>query len=619
MSKKQRKSLLRISISALLLVAMSLLKTDGIIALICFLIPYLIVAYDILINAFRGMINRSPFDECFLMSVATIGAFCIGEYKEAVFVMLFYQLGELFQGYAVNNSRKSISSLMDIRPDYANIMDENGEFVKVDAYEISVGDYIYVRPGERIAFDGVVEEGDSTLDMSALTGESMPRNVKVSDNVQSGSVNLSGLLKIRVTKEFEESTASKILELVENATANKSASEKFISKFARIYTPIVCLGALLLAVVPPIIIWLCGGELYFTEWIYRALTFLVISCPCALVVSVPLSFFAGIGCASKNGILIKGANYLEALSKVVFAVFDKTGTLTEGVFKVSAVYPSGVRENELFEYAVLAECYSKHPISESLTKSYSKVLDKSRISCFTEMSGLGVSAVVDGKQVYAGNALLMEKYNIDYSVNEDIGTVVYVAVDNSFYGSIVISDMLKKNSADTLKKLKECGVKRTVMLTGDRNAIARRVSVLVKADEFHSELLPSDKLDFLESIISEKPKGRTVVFVGDGINDAPVIARADVGIAMGALGSDAAIEAADVVLMDDDPSKVAAAVRISKKCMSIVYQNIYFSIGVKLLVLLLGALGIVNMWFAVFADVGVMLIAVLNAIRAMKI
>ncbi len=619
MNRKQVNRLGRIITASIMLLLVSILKLDGILGFVCFFIPYIIVGYDILIGAFRGIINRQPFDECFLMSVATVGAFAVGEYGEAVFVMLFYQLGELFQSYAVNKSRKSISSLMDIRPDYAYVMDEKGELVSVDVYELSAGDCFYARPGDRIAFDGIVEEGASSLDMSALTGESLPCNVKKGEGVLSGSVNLSGLLKIRVTKEFEESTASKILDLVENATANKSSSEKFISKFARVYTPIVCMCALILALVPPVVVYSISGNLSFSEWVYRALTFLVISCPCALVVSVPLSFFAGIGCAGKNGVLIKGANYLEALSQIKYAVFDKTGTLTEGVFNVTGIYPHNTTKETLLEYAVLAESYSNHPISESLTKSYSKVLDKNRVSCFTEMSGLGVSAVIDEKNVYVGNASLMEKYNIEFKVNNSIGTVVYVALDNMFIGSIVISDVVKKESAKSLYLLKKYGVKKTVMLTGDKKEIAEKVAKLTGVDEFYSELMPADKLLFVEQLVKQKQKNESVVFVGDGMNDAPVLARSDVGIAMGALGTDAAIEASDVVLMDDNPQKIVTAVKISKKCMGIVRQNIYFSISVKLLVLLLGSLGIVNMWFAVFADVGVMVIAVLNAIRAMRI
>ncbi len=619
MTKKQKRIAYRIIISFILAVTFAVIPLSEVLKLILFLIPFLLIGYDILYGAIRGIIYFQPFDENFLMSVATIGAFLLGEYTEGVFVMLFYQLGELFQSYAVGKSRKSISSLMDIRPDYVNIKNENDDFEKVDPYEIAVGDYIFVKPGEKIALDGTIVEGRSFLDTVALTGESVPREVNIDDDVLSGSINLSGLLKIRVTKEFDESTASKILELVENSSINKSSSEKFITKFARIYTPAVCILSLLLAIVPPIVLFIANGEVLFKEWIYRALTFLVISCPCALVVSVPLSFFASIGGASRKGILIKGANYLEMLSKAKYILLDKTGTLTEGVFVVDEIITQKTDKETLLMYASYAEIFSNHPISESLRKSYTKPLDKSRVSCFTEISGFGVSAIVDNKNVLVGNSKLMEKNKIEYTKLQNYGTLLYVSVDNEYMGCIVISDRIKENTKEALLSLKNNGIKKCIMLTGDKDEVAQFVAECVGVDEYRAQMLPEDKVNFVESVLAECKSSEKVVFIGDGMNDAPVLARADIGVAMGALGSDAAIEAADVVITDDKITKIAQAIKISKKCMSIVYQNIYISIGVKLLVLLLGAFGVANMWFAIFADVGIMFLAVLNSIRAIKV
>lgn len=619
MTNKQKKSLCRIVLSALITIALSFLPYEGSLLFFAYLLPYFVAGYDVLYKAIWGIIHRQPFDENFLMGFATVGALVLGEYSEAVFVLVFYQLGELFQSYAVGKSRRNIAALMDIRPDYANVEGDDGELSKVDPYELSVGDVIVVKPGEKVPVDGVVVDGSSSLDTVALTGESVPRTVGIDEEVLSGCINLSSVLRLRVTKEFDESTASKILEMVENASSKKAVSEKFITKFARIYTPVVCFAALALAVVPPLIVFVLNGMNVFGVWFYRALTFLVISCPCALVVSVPLSFFASIGGAGKCGILVKGANCLEDLSKAGTVVFDKTGTLTRGVFSVVGLHKSFLSENEVLEYAALAESFSDHPISESLKKSYKKTLDKSRVSCFTEMSGLGVSAKIDDKSVLVGNSKLMKEYGIDYAECSEAGTVVHVAIDGKYAGHFLIADVLKENSRRTVSELKKKGVKKCVMLTGDRRSIAEKVAETVGIDSFYAELLPSDKVSVAEGLIAEKHGKETVVFVGDGINDAPVLARADVGVAMGALGSDAAIEAADVVLMDDDPLKLVKAVSISKKCMSIVYQNIVFAIGIKVFFLLLGAFGIAGMWLAIFADVGVMVLAVLNSVRALNI
>lgn len=619
MNARQKNSLIRIVVSLGLCIALWLIRPTGLIALIGFLVPYLIVGYDVLYGCFLGIKNKSPFDENFLMSIATVGAFVLGEYTEGVFVLLLYQVGELFQSYAVGRSRKSISDLLDIRPDYTYIENEAGELVKADPYDVSEGDYVFVKTGEKIALDGIVSEGESTVDTSALTGESVPRSVKSGDHIYSGSINLTGMLKIKVTKNFDESTASKILELVESSGLKKSKSENFIKKFARYYTPAVVLSAVALAVIPPMIIFAFAGRSVFSLWLYRALTFLVISCPCALVVSVPLTFFAGIGCAGKNGILIKGASYIEALSKASYLVFDKTGTLTEGVFSVVEICGKNAPQEQVLEYAALAESYTAHPIGESLKKSYGKTIDKSRVSCFTEMSGYGISAKIDRSDVLVGNAKLLRKNGIEFDEVESIGTVVYVALDSKYIGHILISDSIKAGADRAVTEAKELGIKAVYMLSGDKKAIADSVSSTIGIDKAFSELLPDGKVQRLEDIISLKKTGETVIFVGDGLNDAPVLARADVGIAMGAFGTDAAIEAADVVVMDDKISKVPLAVRISKKCMSIVLQNIVFAIGVKLLFLIFGAFGIADMWLAVFADVGVMIIAVLNAIRALKI
>ena len=619
MTKKQKRTAIQIAVSLVLTLIFAFLPVNTYVKFVLFLIPYLSVGYEILFDACRGILNRQPFDENFLMAVATIGAFALGEYSEAVLVMLFYQLGELFQSYAVGKSRQSISSLMDIRPDYVYIEDENKQLIKKDPYDIEIGDYIFVKPGDKIALDGIIEEGNSTLDTVALTGESVPRSASVGDEVLSGFVNMSGLIKVRVTKLFDESTASKVLELVENATFNKSKSEKFISKFARIYTPIVCLSALAFSIIPPTVIFLINGNNTFGEWIYRALTFLVISCPCALVVSVPLSFFAGIGGAGKKGILIKGANYLEALANTKYVVFDKTGTLTEGVFEITDIHDNKIPEEELIEYACLAEIYSTHPISESLRKSYIKPLDKSRVLCFTEKSGFGVSATIDGKSVLVGNSKLMNENNIEYTECDGVGAVLHIAIDGVYQGHILISDRIKANSGKAVNELKNIGVKKCCMLTGDRKLIGEYVAKKTGIDEVHTELLPTDKVSIVSEMLTKKQDKDKLVFVGDGINDAPVLACSDIGVAMGALGSDAAIEAADVVLMDDDPYKLVSAIKIAKKCMSIVYSNIYFAIGVKILFLILGALGKTNMWHAIFADVGVMVLAVLNSIRAMNV
>ena len=618
MNRKQKRMLWRILAAAALLLVLHFVPVQGALRFLLYMIPYAVVGYDILIKAVKGVKNRQPFDENFLMAVATVGAIALGDYAEGVAVMLFYQIGELFQSYAVGRSRQNISALMDIRPDYANIEGGDGELTQVDPDEVGVGSVIVVRPGEKVPIDGVIVEGHATLNTSALTGESLPREVQEGDEVISGCVNMSGLLRIRTTREFGESTVSKILELVENASSRKSAPENFITRFARVYTPAVCYGAVALAVLPPVVRLAMGMEAQLGEWVLRALTFLVISCPCALVVSIPLSFFAGIGGASRDGVLVKGSNFLEALSRTKTVVFDKTGTMTRGVFAVSGVYPEGMSEAELIELAALAESYSSHPISQSLKKAYGQAIDAARVCDVEEISGHGVTAKVDGRLVAAGNERLMARMGVEAKPCEGVGTVVHVAVDGAYAGCILIADQVKPGAKDAIAALHRVGVTRTVMLTGDRDAVAQQVAAELGIDEVHSGLLPADKVTRVEGILAGKGKGEMVAFVGDGINDAPVLSRADVGIAMGALGSDAAIEAADVVLMDDDPRKIAAAIAIAKKCLRIVYQNIVFAIGVKAVCLVLGALGIAGMWAAIFADVGVMVIAVLNAIRAMR-
>ena len=618
MNRKQKRMLWRILAAAALLLVLHFVPVQGALRFLLYMIPYAVVGYDILIKAVKGVKNRQPFDENFLMAVATVGAIALGDYAEGVAVMLFYQIGELFQSYAVGRSRQNISALMDIRPDYANIEGGDGELTQVDPDEVGVGSVIVVRPGEKVPIDGVIVEGHATLNTSALTGESLPREVQEGDEVISGCVNMSGLLRIRTTREFDESTVSKILELVENASSRKSAPENFITRFARVYTPAVCYGAVALAVLPPVVRLAMGMEAQLGEWVLRALTFLVISCPCALVVSIPLSFFAGIGGASRDGVLVKGSNFLEALSRTKTVVFDKTGTMTRGVFAVSGVYPEGMSEAQLIELAALAENYSSHPISQSLKKAYGQAIDAARVCDVEEISGHGVTAMVDGRLVAAGNERLMARMGVEAKPCEGVGTVVHVAVDGAYAGCILIADQVKPGAKDAIAALHRVGVTRTVMLTGDRDAVAQQVAAELGIDEAHSGLLPADKVTRVEGILAGKGRGEMVAFVGDGINDAPVLSRADVGIAMGALGSDAAIEAADVVLMDDDPRKIAAAIAIAKKCLRIVYQNIVFAIGVKAVCLVLGALGIAGMWAAIFADVGVMVIAVLNAIRAMR-
>ena len=620
MNKKQKKVLTRIIVAAVLMVVLSLLPVDGWLKFVLFMIPYLVIGHDILLKAWKGILNRQVFDENFLMAVATIGAILLGDYKEGVAVMLFYQIGELFQSYAVGKSRRNISELMDIRPDYANIEKEDGTLEQVDPDEVEIGSVIVVQPGEKVPIDGVIEEGRTSLNTSALTGESLPREVGVGDEVISGCINMSGVLKIRTTKEFGESTVSKILDMVENASSKKSRSENFISKFAKYYTPAVCYGALALAVLPPLVrLLFLGMAPEWGDWVMRALTFLVISCPCALVISIPLSFFAGIGGASNAGVLVKGSNYLETLSETKYVVFDKTGTMTQGVFEVSGVHHSSMDTEKLLEYAALAECHSSHPISKSLKKAYGKPLDPSRVTDVEEISGNGVTAKVDGVRVAAGNSKLMEKLGVDCMECHSVGTVVHMAVDGKYAGHILISDQIKPHAKEAIAALKKCGVKKTIMLTGDRREAARQVAEELGIDEVHSELLPGDKVAQVEKLLDEKGEKEKLAFVGDGINDAPVLSRADIGIAMGALGSDAAIAAADIVLMDDDPLKISKAIRISRKCLRIVYENIYFAIGVKVICLILGALGIANMWAAIFADVGVMVIAVLNAIRALNV
>ena len=616
MTKKQKKSLTRIIIAALLMIILKFLPAEGWLRFVLYMIPYLVVGYDILRKAFKGILNKQVFDENFLMAVATIGAITLGNYTEGVAVMLFYQIGELFQSYAVGKSRRNISELMDIRPDYANI-EKDGELEQVDPDEVEVGTVIVVQPGEKVPIDGVIEEGSSTLNTSALTGESVPREAAAGEEVISGCINLTGLLKIRTTKEFGESTVSKILDLVENSSSKKSRSENFISKFAKYYTPVVCYGALALAFIPPIVLLIMGKPTMWGDWIYRALTFLVISCPCALVISIPLSFFAGIGGASNQGVLVKGSNYLETLAQTSYVVFDKTGTMTQGVFEVSGVHHNEISDEKLLEYAALAECSSSHPISKSLQKAYGKPIDRNRVTDIEEISGNGVTAKVDGISVAAGNAKLMKRLGISYQECHHVGTVIHMAVDGKYEGHILISDILKPHAKEAIAELKKAGIKKTVMLTGDSKRVADQVAKELGIEEVYSELLPADKVSKVEELLHQKSEKEKLAFVGDGINDAPVLSRADIGIAMGALGSDAAIEAADIVLMDDDPLKISKAIKIARKCIHIVYENIYFAIGIKILCLILGALGIANMWMAIFADVGVMIIAVLNAIRTL--
>ena len=616
MNKKQKKMLLRIIIAAVLIVVFSLLPAEGYLRFVLFMIPYLVIGYDILKKAFKGILNKQVFDENFLMAVATVGAILLGDYSEGVAVMLFYQIGELFQSYAVGKSRRNISELMDIRPDYANI-EKDGTLEQVDPDEVEIGTIIVVQPGEKVPIDGVITEGTSTLNTSALTGESLPRDAKAGDEVISGCINMTGLLKIRTTKEFGESTVSKILELVENSSSRKSKSENFISKFAKYYTPAVCYGALALAFIPPIVLLIMGKPAMWGDWIYRALTFLVISCPCALVISIPLSFFAGIGGASNQGILVKGSNYLETLAQTKYVVFDKTGTMTQGVFEVSGIHHNEMPDEKLLEYAALAECYSSHPISKSLQKAYGKPIDRNRVTDIEEISGNGVIAKVDGISVAAGNTKLMNRLGIAYQDCHHVGTVVHMAIDGKYAGHILISDIIKPHAKEAIAELKKAGISKTVMLTGDSKRVADQVAGELGIQEVYSELLPADKVSRVEELLNQKSEKDKLAFVGDGINDAPVLSRADIGIAMGALGSDAAIEAADIVLMDDDPLKISKAIKIARKCIRIVYENIYFAIGIKILCLILGALGIANMWVAIFADVGVMILAVLNAIRTL--
>ena len=624
MTKKQKKMLSRILITAVMLAALYFLPVTGWPRLALYLAAYLVIGYDILKKAGQGILNGRVFDENFLMAVATVGAFALaiyeksGDYNEAIAVMLFYQIGELFQSYAVGKSRKNISALMDIRPDYANI-EQDGQLVQVDPDEVAIGTVIVVQPGEKVPIDGVVTEGSSTLNTSALTGESLPRDAREGDEVISGCINMTGVLKIRTTKAFGESTVSKILELVENSSSRKSRSEDFIAKFARVYTPAVCYSALALAVLPPVIRLIGGMDGQWEQWVYRALTFLVTSCPCALVVSIPLSFFAGIGGASKEGVLIKGSNYLETLSQVKTVVFDKTGTLTKGVFEVTAVHHSDMDERKLLEYAALAECASSHPISKSLQKAYGKTIDRSRVTDIQEISGHGVTACVDGHTVAAGNSKLMTQLNIPYHDCHSVGTIIHMAVDGQYAGHIVISDVVKPHAKEALAQLHKAGVSRTVMLTGDAKKVAEAVAAELGVDEVHSELLPGDKVAQVEALLAQQKGRDKLAFVGDGINDAPVLSRADIGIAMGAMGSDAAIEAADIVLMDDDPAKISKAIKISRKCIGIVYQNIVFALAVKFACLALVAVGAADMWAAIFADVGVMVLAVLNAIRALRV
>ena len=616
MNKKQKKMLIRIIVAAVLIVFFSKLPIDGYVRFGLFMIPYLVIGYDILQKAFKGIRNKQVFDENFLMAVATVGAILLGDYSEGVAVMLFYQIGELFQSYAVGKSRRNISELMDIRPDYANI-EVDGKLEQIDPDEVEIGTVIVVQPGEKVPIDGVIIDGVSILNTSALTGESLPRDAKAGDEVISGCINMTGVLKIRTIREFGESTVSKILELVENSSSRKSKSENFISKFAKYYTPVVCYGALALAFIPPIVLLIMGKPAMWGDWIYRALTFLVISCPCALVISIPLSFFAGIGGASNQGVLVKGSNYLETLAQTSYVVFDKTGTMTQGVFEVSGVHHNEISDEKLLEYAALAECSSSHPISKSLQKAYGKPIDRNRVTDIEEISGNGVTAKVDGISVAAGNAKLMKRLGISYQECHHVGTVIHMAVDGKYEGHILISDILKPHAKEAIAELKKAGIKKTVMLTGDSKRVADQVAKELGIGEVYSELLPADKVSKVEELLHQKSEKEKLAFVGDGINDAPVLSRADIGIAMGALGSDAAIEAADIVLMDDDPLKISKAIKIARKCIHIVYENIYFAIGIKILCLILGALGIANMWMAIFADVGVMIIAVLNAIRTL--
>jgi Cd2+/Zn2+-exporting ATPase len=625
MSKKQKKMLTRIMAAAFGVILLNFVPVTGILRFTLYLAVYLVIGYDILKKAGRGILNRRMFDENFLMAVATIGAFALavysksGDYNEAIAVMLFYQIGELFQSYAVGKSRRNISALMDIRPDYANV-ECDGKLEKRDPDEVGIGSIIVVQPGEKVPLDGIVVEGSSSLNTSALTGESLPRDVRQGEEVISGCINMTGVLKVRTTKQFEESTVSKILELVENSGSRKSKSEHFISKFAKVYTPAVCYGALALALLPPVIeMVFLGQAAQWGVWIYRALTFLVISCPCALVISIPLSFFAGIGGASKAGVLIKGSNYMETLSQTKYVMFDKTGTLTKGAFEVSAVHHNELEEEKLLEYAALAECASSHPISKSLQKAYGKEIDRNRVSDIREISGHGITAVVDGHEVAAGNDKLMKKLGLKYHECHTAGTIIHMAIDKKYAGHIVISDVVKEHSKEAVAELKKAGIKKTVMLTGDSRKAAEQTAKTLGIDQVYSELLPRDKVQKVEELLLEKEGKEKLVFVGDGINDAPVLTRADIGIAMGAMGSDAAIEAADVVLMDDDPLKISKAIKISQKCLRIVYQNIIFALAIKFACLGLGALGIANMWFAIFADVGVMIIAVLNAVRALRV
>ena len=617
MNKKQKKMLTRIIIAFVLIVVLSLLPVDGYLEFALYMIPYLVIGYDILIKAFKGIRNKQVFDENFLMAVATIGAILLKDYKEGTAVMLFYQIGELFQSYAVGKSRRNITELMDIRPDYANI-ENDGKLEKVDPDEVEIGSIIVVQPGEKVPLDGVIVEGTTTLNTSALTGESLPRSAKPGDEIISGCIDMTGVLKIRTTKEFDESTVSKILELIEESSSRKSRSENFISKFARYYTPAVCYGALALAVLPPLVnLVILHNPTMWSQWIYRALTFLVISCPCALVISIPLSFFAGIGGASNAGVLVKGSNYLETLSETKYVVFDKTGTLTKGVFEVAGVHHNTMEQSKILEYATLAESFSSHPISRSLKTAYGKEINQNRVTDVEEISGNGVTAKVDGTPVAVGNVKLMKRIGVEAVECHQVGTVIHVAIDGAYAGHILISDVPKPTSKDAIANLKKNGIKETVMLTGDIDRVAQQVAGELGVDRVYSELLPADKVSKVEELLAKKSEKEKLAFVGDGINDAPVLSRADIGIAMGAMGSDAAIEAADVVLMDDDPIKIVKAIRIAKKCMRIVYENIYFAIGIKVICLILGAVGIANMWVAIFADVGVMVLAVLNAIRTL--
>ena len=617
MNKKQKKMLTRILIAAIMVAALSLVPVQGYLRAVLYMIPYLVIGYDILLKAWKGIRNRQVFDENFLMAVATVGAICLGDFKEGTAVMLFYQIGELFQSYAVGKSRRNISELMDIRPDYANV-ERNGSLEKVDPDEVEIGSIIVVQPGEKVPIDGIITEGKTTLNTSALTGESLPRDAKEGDEIISGCINMTGVLKIRTTREFGESTVSKILDLVENSSSRKSRSENFISKFARYYTPVVCYSALALAILPPLVrLMFMGLDPQWGDWVYRALTFLVISCPCALVISIPLSFFAGIGGASNAGVLVKGSNYMETLAQTRYVVFDKTGTLTKGVFEVCGVHHNVMEDHKILEYAALAECSSSHPISRSLQRAYGKEIDRTRVEDIEEISGNGVTARVDGIPVAVGNSRLMERLGVAFKECHQVGTIVHVAIDGSYAGHILIADVLKPTAKAAVAELKKSGIRETVMLTGDIDRVAQQAAAETGVDRVYSELLPADKVTKVEELLEKKNPREKLAFVGDGINDAPVLSRADIGIAMGALGSDAAIEAADVVLMDDDTMKVVKAVRIEKKCMRIVYQNIYFAIGIKILCLLLGAVGIANMWIAIFADVGVMVIAVQNAIRAL--